>query len=359
MKKILVLVADYPDNNGKVTLMYVHTRILAYIKNNIDVTVLNFNTLVNYEIEGVKVISLDYYKKNNNEYDILVLHAVNLRNHYKFLNKYGDRFKRFVFFFHGHEVLKINKDYSKPYRYNKPNKIKDILQNCYDICKLYLWKKYFIKVVYKSDFIFVSKWMYDKFLLNTKIKEDFIKEKSHITYNSVGYEFERNIYDEKNKKEYDFVTIRANFDNSKYAIDIVNRLACNTPNAKFLLIGKGDFFKYYKKASNIIWLDKNLSHNEIIDILQKCRFALMPTRTDAQGLMMCEMAAFGIPVITSDIPVCHEIFDDFDNVTYINNLDEKLNLNKYLNAKNVSLKDERYFLKETILKELSILNKDN
>ena len=46
---------------------------------------------------------------------------------------------------------------------------------------------------------------------------------------------------------------------------------------------------------------------KMIAILNSAKCALMPTRTDAQGVMMCEMVAFGMPLITSDIPVCHEV----------------------------------------------------
>ena len=45
MKKILVLVQDYPNNNGGVALMYVHVRNKYYIQHNIDVTVLNFSSV--------------------------------------------------------------------------------------------------------------------------------------------------------------------------------------------------------------------------------------------------------------------------------------------------------------------------
>ena len=75
-----------------------------------------------------------------------------------------------------------------------------------------------------------------------------------------------------------------------------------------------EYFDIYEKAKNIEWLDKTCNHNEIIKLLNEAKCALMPTRTDAQGLMACEMATFGIPLITSDIPVCHEIFDEFKNV---------------------------------------------
>ena len=34
---------------------------------------------------------------------------------------------------------------------------------------------------------------------------------------------------------------------------------------------------------------------------------------------MCEMASFGIPLITSDVPVCHEVLGRFANVRFIAN----------------------------------------
>lgn len=357
MKKVLVLATDYPNNDDGVSLMYIHTRNLCYAKNNIDVTVLNFRTVADYVIDGIKVISLDSYKRKGLKFDILIIHAANLRNHYRFLKKYGNRFPRFVFFYHGHEVLRINKVYSKPYPYVRQGRIKFIFQDCYDFLKLFIWRHYLPKVVEKSDFIFVSHWMYDEFFKNTKIKENILKEKCSITYNSVGYEFESQSYDPKVKKKYDFITIRANLDGSKYSIDVVNRLAFNSPNCKFLVIGKGKYFEHYPKAKNITWKDTTLSHDQIICELQTARFALMPTKTDAQGLMMCEMAAFGIPVITSDIPVCHEVFDDFDNVTFVNNNDENATLESYLHTESCAKKDTRYFINNTIVRELRVLNR--
>jgi glycosyltransferase involved in cell wall biosynthesis len=81
----------------------------------------------------------------------------------------------------------------------------------------------------------------------------------------------------------------------------------------------------------------------------------MPTRTDAQGLMMCEMAAFGIPVITSDIPVCHEVFDGFSNAYFISNDDKKENLNKYLEKPTRCLKDTRFFEERTAGMEVDLI----
>lgn len=356
--KILVAVVDYPDVNGKTAMMYVHTRNKYYIHNNIDVTVLNFSAKDAYIIDKIKVISLNSYKRQVAHYDALVLHAPNIRNHYLFLKKYGKYFPKFMFFYHGHEVLALNKEYPAPYFYIKRNIIKNLIQDFYDALKLLLWRHYLPQIIHKSRFVFVSQWMYQKFIEYIRIPKSTIANHFNIIYNSVDKVFEKQIFDDLCNKKYDFITIRANLDGSKYAIDVVNRIAQNTPNAKFLVVGRGNFFKYYHKADNITWLDKTLAHNEIISLLQESKVALMPTRTDAQGVMMCEMAAFGIPVITSDIPVCHEIFDGFENVTFIDNVDEELSLKDYISSKRCqSIKDVRFYANHTMSKEVNIIKR--
>lgn len=353
MIKILVCVAGYPNNHGHVGLMYVHTRDCYYIKHGIDVTVLNFAASEDYEKDGIKVVTLDSYKEGNESYDMLLLHAANLRNHYRFLKKYEDRFQRMMFFFHGHEVLKINKAYSKPYSYVKrAGAIKRLGQDIYDTIKLAIWRKYFPKMAHKSHFVFVSQWMKDEFLKSTHIPERVLEGRSSIIYNSIASEFETLSFDEKSLKEYDFITVRSFLDGSKYGIDIVNRLAWNTPEKKFLVIGKGEFFKHTEKAPNLVWENAYLNHAEIATRLNTAKFALMPTRTDAQGLMMCEMAGFGIPVLTSDIPICHEIFGAFENVYYIDNNDLKYNLSSFDDRKSRCIKHKKYYAENTVKREV-------
>lgn len=355
--KVLVLVEDYPSKKSQ-ALMYVHVRNQYYKKKGIQVTVLNFRTKENYTIDGVNVITLNEYKTNLKKYKdyILIAHAPNIKHHYVFFKKYEKNFKNIMLFFHGHEVLKINKVYSKPYKYVKQNAIKKIIQDIYDDIKLYIWRKYYTKIAYKSYFTFVSSWMYNEFLKWTKIKPEVIENRYSITYNGIGKEFENTCYDESKEKRYDFITIRANLDGSKYSIDIVNELAKINPQNTFLVVGKGKFFEYNEKAENLEWMDKVLDHTEIIELLNKSKCALMPTRTDAQGLMMCEMATFGIPLITSDIPVCHEIFDTFKNVALINNENIKENnLQKlYEKIKGKKEKNRKYFYENTCNKEIEI-----
>lgn len=358
--KILVAVANYPSEDKKLSLAYVHTRNIFYVENGLDVTVLNFRAKNSYLLDGVKVIPLKDYKKDEKRYDVLICHAANIKEHYRFLLKYGEKFPRFIFFFHGHEVLMSNHVYPKNYSYIEKRYWSEFFGDIYDFIKLRIWKKYYQRVAEKSWFVFVSKWMLDEFLKWTKIPFRVIENRHSITYNCIGKPFETMVYEYKEKKEYDFVTIRHNIDNSKYAIDIVNKIAKKNPDYKFLMIGKGEFFDHYEKASNIKWINATMDHKDIVSILQKCRCALMPTRTDAQGLMMCEMASTGIPLLTSDIPVCHEVLKGFENIMLFNNDDPEIDIGFMLKKLEQGLpypKNEKFFNYNTSGAEVELIKK--
>jgi len=255
-------------------------------------------------------------------------------------------------------VLKVNKVYSVPYPFVKRNKLLENVRDLYDECKFFVWRRYIEKNYKKLAFVFVSRWMKEEFLYWVHPSIKCLEGRNFVTYNCVGSMFEKGEYDVSSQKQYDFVTIRANLDGSKYCVDIVNELAKRNPDLSFLLIGKGEFFKYYEKADNLTWLDCRLNHEEMIAILNSAKCALMPTRTDAQGVMMCEMVAFGMPLITSDIPVCHEVFDNVDGVGFISNeeLDSFCLKDIYENIKKSAGKSDRYFMKNTGEHEVIILS---
>lgn len=351
--KVLVITEDYP-NDIKVPLMYVHTRNKYYASRNINVIVLNFRAKENYTIDGINVITLKHYKNSNDSYDLLISHAPNIRHHLLFLLKNGNRFKRYLFFFHGHEVLRKKTEYPIPYKYVSRNVLIELISDAYDLFKLKIWNSYLPRIMNKSYLVFVSNWMYKKFLEYTKISEDVVKDKYTIIYNSIGREFEENRYDSSRLKKYDYVTIRSNLDGSKYCIDVLNNFAKLNPDKKFLLIGTGNYFNHYDKADNIEWENRNLKHDEIIKVLNKSKCAFMPTRTDSQGVMVCEMMSFGIPVITSDIEICHEIFDGNKNVSFIDN--ENLNLIDNIIKESKREYDDRFYQENTIAKEVELIN---
>lgn len=317
--RILVLSEDYSNNEGKVSLHYIHTRNIEYLKSGIQVDVLSFSTSQDYNYEGIRVISEETYSTESVQYSKLLSHAPNLKNHYRFINKNTSDFEEIIMFFHGHEVLKISEAYPEPYSFvTKRNKFKVWLRDRYDDYKFRKWKNFIINHKNKLELVFVSDWMLNQFLKNIKISKDDLSN-YHIIHNSVGAYFEKNSYDSKSEKKYDFVTIRSSLDGSKYCIDVVRKLALKYPNKCFLVIGKGKFFEHYEQPENLTLIQKQLNHQEIIHYLNRSRFALLPTRTDSQGVMACEMLTFGIPLVTSNIPVCEEMFQSFSNVIFIDN----------------------------------------
>ena len=85
----------------------------------------------------------------------------------------------------------------------------------------------------------------------------------------------------------------------------------------------------------------------------------MPTRLDAQGVMACELASFGMPLITSDIGICRDVFSSFKNVRYIKNNHSYCNLDKMIDLLSSSLpyeKNETYYAINTIEKELRLID---
>lgn len=358
-KKILVITTAYPKGDS-VSLMYVHTRNMYYINNGFNVTVLNFAIKESYKYDGVKVISLKEYKEIKTNFDLLISHAPNVRCHCKFIMKEYMKFKRFIFFFHGHEVLRLSESYPKNYSYIKDkNKFIDLFQDVYDTYKFLKIKKMLTKLnsISTNDvqLVFVSQWMLKQFEKNINI--DINKFSCNIIYNSSGLAFQKESYKVESEKKYDFITIRSNLDGSKYCIDFINKLAKENPKYRFLIIGKGKFFEYNKMSDNITLIEQQLKHKEIIKYLNQAKIALMPTKTDAQGVMMCEMCTFGIPVITSNIFVCEKVFEGIDNVKLIKN-NEIINLdNIFKNLNGHIVKTTRFNDDNTVLKEIELIDR--
>jgi glycosyltransferase involved in cell wall biosynthesis len=79
---------------------------------------------------------------------------------------------------------------------------------------------------------------------------------------------------------------------------------------------------------------------KIVKLLNQYKAALMPSYHDTQGVMACEMAAFGMPVIASNIPAAREMFASEDNVYLLDNDAEDLDLAKIINNLKVTNKSQ-------------------
>lgn len=97
MIEVLVAVEDYVNYKNTVAHRFVHVRNLYYQKHNINVTVLNFRASKEYTIDGIRVINLKKYQKEQKCFDVLICHQANIKHHYVFLKRYGTKFKKFIF----------------------------------------------------------------------------------------------------------------------------------------------------------------------------------------------------------------------------------------------------------------------
>lgn len=354
MVKVLVACVNYPNENER-AMQFVHVRNKFYKAQGIDVTVLNFTCKTSYVYENIKVITLNEFYKNKGDFSecILICHAPNIRNHFIFIKKNNKIFKKILFFFHGHEIVNIGKAYPAPYFYLQDNVIKRQLKSLYDIIKLRIWRKYFLKNDTVSPLIFVSNSLKNDFLKYLKIPEVELNNRIYIINNSVGEIFEIENYN-CNQPMYDFITIRSNFDSPVYCIDLITEIAYKMPNKSFLLIGKGRYFEYNNKPDNLVIINKQMKQEELINYINLSKVALMPTRRDSQGVMACELATFGIPLITSNLDVCKEMFDSFSNVVLCSENEIK-NICKSIKIKINFEKNEKFFSKNTICREVRMI----
>ena len=358
--KLLVLTAFYPIPGETHERMFVHVRNRYYLGRGIDVTVLNFAAKRDYEIDGVRVVTPETYEKTlaGEAFDICVSHSANVRNHYRFLKKHEARFGRLVFFFHGHEVLYLNRDYPAPYPYMAAAKgWRRLMQDGYDRLKIGLWRGYYKKLAAKSDFVFVSDWLLRRFMRNARLTEADLNGRCRVIHNSIGAAFETARWDAAAPKDYDYISIRSNLDGSKYCVDCVARLAQLHPERKFLVIGRGRYFDHNPRPDNLDWIDRTLDHAEMFDYLNRSRCAIMLTREDTQGVMTCELAAYGMPVITSDIDVCHEFFEGLPNVALAPNDPDAIALDDVaaaLTARVPCPRCDRWDAENTIAREVDL-----
>lgn len=361
--RVLVLVQSYPSENNKYAMNYVHTRNLEYIKDGVNVDVLSFSANKSYEYEGINVYTKEEYvqKKLNQTIDLAISHAPNLRNHIRFLRQHDSMIKNILMFIHGHEVMKMSMYYPRPYSFVKSSTAKQKVRDLYDVYKLKILKHFISKNFAKSKlkFIFVSNWMKEVFLENIPIDPVILDKNSFVIPNSMNTVFLENSYSQKEIKA-DFVTIRP-LDNSKYAIDVVVELARKHPELSFHIYGKGNFFEYNDKPANVEVFQEFFSPNALADLFDHYRCALLPTRLDAQGVMMCEAATYGIPLVTSDLPICLEMLDSFENVFFFNNNELNIDLNEALN--NIKLqqeiKKEKFSSLKTVQKEIDVIKSYN
>lgn len=355
---ILVLAEAYPTQGQPAALRYIHSRNLAYRENGHDVEVINFSASSDYAIDGITVFGADSGAGiDASNYDIVLLHAPNLKHHIKWWSRHKSEIKALILFAHGHEFLDADKVYPAEFDFVQRPVIRGLVRKIYDRVKLAYWARWFERTEANYRVISVSKWMQDQVCHFANVSQEVRARHFVVVPNSIGRQFELSRYDFSAKKQYDCCTFRPSLDSSKYCIDVVTRIANSNPNLSFVVVGKGSFFQHAKRPDNLEWIDEVADHGTVLEIARNSRCALVPTRLDAQGVMACELASFGMPLITSDIAVCRDVFARFPNVRYIDNQSDNINVASIIESiEREAPYDpiDEYFEKNTIARELEV-----
>lgn len=361
--KVLVAVQSYPSTQKDPDALYfVHPRSLFYQKKGIDLDILSFKAKESYTHEGVTVLPTHKAQKalRSGEYDLFINHSPNVFSHIYFILKNLKYLKKVIFILHGHEILNVRQYYRMPYKYQKKLRLKWIMRGLYDPIKIFVLGAFFKFLVKRknTEFIFVSDHLRRLFFLTFPSLENAVFSKTHIISNPASRPFINSHYQPKNEYTADFITIRP-LNRSEFLLDKLCELANNHPGHVFYILGKGDYFDHNEKPSNVIWDNNFLDQKDIPELLNNFKCALMLSAHDSQGVTSCEVATYGMPLITSNTPAAAEMFSGFSNVKLISN-DEicSLRLDQILSeVKPLEKKPLRFTPESTILKEVELIKK--
>lgn len=355
--RMLVLVQAYPSVAKPYNQAYVHARVLHYLKQGWEVDVLSFDCQKEYLFEGVQVLPERTLHKQSKPYGVWVSHAPNLRNHLRLILKWQSHWQRLVWVIHGHEVLLKQRYYPPPYPWlSQPSWLQKFADRCYDKMKVQILALFLNHYLPKQaiQLIFVSRWMKEAFENCVPLSQPLRETAFSIIANPAHPVFFSTNWSEPEHPKADFVTLRP-LDEAKYAVDQVYQLAQYHPHLQFHLYGRGHFFEHHPPLPNLHWFDQYCVQTEIPALLQHYRAALMPTRLDAQGVMVCEMATLGIPVITSDLPICREMLAEFPRSGFLSEA-EKTDLHRFLKSPlNPRGNYLRFSPEQTVAKEIQVI----
>lgn len=296
---IAIMSELYPSKDNIYSASYVHVRVLEYIKcgHTCIVYKLNKNQNIRYVFENVIVYQgnekyLKIHMEKNN-FEVIVMHAPNPDEKY-YVMKYFNSSK-VICWMHG--LDSVSGAFTYPYSGNFIfHPIRFLFRLKEDYRKIISWRK-FIKEK-NPRIVVVSNWLKKEAssFIGVKLKNT-IRIPNHIDEDIFKFKKREGVI----KK---IVCIRPHA-SGKYAIDIAIK-AFEDSKYQLDIIGVGKLLHRHRELatklnSNINFIEKLFPKEELKKEFDKYDLAIMPTRHDTHGVIVCEMLMSGLPVITSEI----------------------------------------------------------
>ncbi|GGA98404.1 glycosyltransferase [Macrococcus hajekii] len=319
MSKVLVVCNAYPSEDNIYRNGFIHRRVKAYQKRNIEAEVFYLHVTaleeVEYDYDGVHVTMGNeahyrrYLQAHHNEYVSFLIHFINPHMYDPIIEYVSN--PKIVVWIHGFEAEAWHRRWFN--FLSSSQELKAILNKSTDYYEKQLQ---FMNSLYREDqvditFIHVSQWFKDH-IADVDAK-----------YSPQNYQIIPNIVD---SKVFDFVqkkregklkilSIRP-YASYKYANDQVRDaiiLLSKKPffkDLEFHLYGEGKLYAEItgplKTYDNVFLHNTFLEQKDISRIHKEFDVFLCPTRLDSQGVSMCEAMSSGLAVVASDITAIPE-----------------------------------------------------
>lgn len=355
--KLLVICQEYPSDQNRSVSSFAHSRNCYYEQLGHEVSVLSFSARQPYKIDGIHVAPEYCFSGALAKFDAWIIHMPNVRNALRFLIKNRCDLKRLAMIIHGHEFTAWQSEVPQyfPFLASVRGRAWHNFLKLYDWLKLRVWNLYFrTRMGAHTKIVFVSSFMQILAEKHIGISFDRLKIDYRVIHNPIHRAFVDQNYRVSEQPLADFVTLRP-FDEPKYGVDLLVEIAKRHPQFTFHLYGRGHYFDKVSPPPNLKVLRGVFPADELPGLLNQYRAAILPTRWDSQGVLMCEVASFGMPLWVSDIQICQQMVSRFENVRFFSN--ENLDFNLYIPNPAVKLKDQahQFLVSETALRELQFI----
>ncbi|MFT3709451.1 MAG: glycosyltransferase [Archangium sp.] len=312
----LIITPTYPSSNHLYLSGFVHSRVQGYRRRGLKPVLLcifnSYGYETAYDFEGVRVLRGDLnamlFTLNKHRFSKIGIHFFD--EHYALAldRAVGNRDAELLLWCHGPETLFYDLPAVNGRYFTKPEQpsaeTQERFRTLHRVMRSYDARR-------NVRWVFVSEWMRSRSreLLGLKF------ERSEVIPNTIDTELflpvERSPEDRLR-----VLMIRRYDDERKYAVDLAVQAIVELSrrpifrSMRFTIVGDGPahetLFAPISQFSNVTFLKRFASHDEIAALHRTHGLGLFPTRYDSQGVSACEAASSGVVVVSSDCSAISE-----------------------------------------------------
>lgn len=316
VEETLVLTNNYPSYDNLYKNAFVHSRVRAYHRKGVPVSVYQFQSGQNLyfdEFEGIDVFrggesALRKILAQGKMRRILV-HCLDA-NMWEVLKDVPSDV-RIIVWIHGAEIQPWER---RVFNYSSPSELEKA--KIQSDARMAFWKKIFNPLPNNIHFVFVSQYFANEVMEDYNIT--LSKDKYSIIHNPIDTNLF--VYHAKDAgQRYNLLSIRT-FGSRKYANDLTVQCILNLSKRKdfdrfsIKIVGSGVLFDELVqplRAMPNVTLEKTfLTHEEIVSIQSNYGIFITPTRWDSQGVSRDEAMASGLVPVTNAVTAIPEFVDD-------------------------------------------------